>query len=64
MNLQTGAVISLVVTLVGGVAVYSGANYAWIGDQTGYAPVQPIAFSHKVHAKDNAIPFMRQRFDS
>jgi hypothetical protein len=25
-------------------------DYAWPGNQEGYAPVQPIAFSHKLHA--------------
>jgi len=56
MNLQTGAVISLVITLVGALVLYNPKEYAWIGNQTGYAPTQPIEFSHKVHAKDNAIP--------
>lgn len=56
VNLQTGVVVSLLVTLVGGVLLYNPQYYAWVGDQTGYAPVQPIDFSHKVHAKDNAIP--------
>lgn len=27
-----------------------------IGDNTGYAPEQPIPFSHKLHAGDNEIP--------
>lgn len=56
VSLQTGAVISLVITIVGALALYEPQHYAWIGDQTGYAPVQPIEFSHKVHAKDYAIP--------
>lgn len=56
MNLQPAAVISLVITIVGGLALYQPKQYAWIGDQTGYSPTQPIEFSHKVHAKENAIP--------
>jgi len=27
-----------------------------LGDNTGYAPKQPIPFSHKLHAGDNQIP--------
>jgi hypothetical protein len=56
MNLQTGAIISLVITVVGVLGLYDAKHYAWIGDQTGYSPVQPVEFSHKVHAKDHAIP--------
>lgn len=56
MNLQPAAVISAVFTLVGSLAIYQPKEYAWIGDQTGYAPTQPITFSHKVHAKDSGIP--------
>src|SRR5690348_11407445 len=43
------------VTVVGGLALYQPKQHAWIGDPTGYAPPQPIEFSHKVHAKDNSI---------
>lgn len=56
MNLQPAAVISLVVTVVGALALFQPRQYAWIGDQTGYAPPQPIEFSHKLHAKENSIP--------
>lgn len=56
MNLQPAVVISVVVTVIGGLALFQPRQYAWIGDQTGYAPVQPIEFSHKLHAKDNSIP--------
>jgi hypothetical protein len=56
MNLQPAAVISLVITVVGGLALYQPKQFAWVGDQTGYSPVQPIEFSHKLHAKDNGIP--------
>lgn len=55
MSLRAAFVLSVIVTLAGAVLVFTPREYAWVGDQTGYAPVQPIAFSHKVHAKDNAI---------
>ncbi len=47
--------LSVVITVAGAVAYYSPKHYAWLGNQTGYAPQQPIEFSHKVHAKDNSI---------
>ncbi|MBF0491522.1 MAG: cytochrome c3 family protein [Deltaproteobacteria bacterium] len=32
-------------------------NFWWnLGNSVGYAPVQPIPFSHKIHAGDNKIP--------
>lgn len=60
MNLPSRAIIafvtSVVITLIGVMALYSPKQYAWIGNQTGYSPPQPIEFSHKIHAKDNSIP--------
>jgi hypothetical protein len=56
MSLRTGFIISLIVTLAGAVLVVSGSTYRMPGDQSGYQPVQPIAYSHKVHAGDNKIP--------
>lgn len=56
MKLYIAAVISATLTLAGAATLLDPAYYAWIGDQTGYAPVQPIDFSHKIHAKDNGIP--------
>jgi hypothetical protein len=56
VNLQSVAVISAVITVVGGLALYQPGHYLRLGDQTGYAPTQPIEFSHKVHAKDSLIP--------
>lgn len=53
--LRIGAVTSVVVTVVGSLVLYDPRYYRWIGDQTGYSPVQPIEFSHKVHAKDNSV---------
>jgi hypothetical protein len=56
VNLQPAAVASVVITLVGALAMYQPERYAMVGDQTGYSPEQPIEFSHKEHAKDNSIP--------
>jgi hypothetical protein len=56
VNLQPAAVISAVVTIVGALAFYQPNQHIGIGDQTGYAPQQPIEFSHKEHAKDHSIP--------
>jgi len=49
-----------VLTLIGFVLVVAGFNYAVktaraVGVHQGYAPVQPIAFSHKLHAGTNGI---------
>lgn len=54
--IQIAAVLSVVIAVVGALALYDPGYYKWIGDQTGYSPVQPIEFSHKVHAKDYSIP--------
>ena len=56
MTLRTAFIVSLVVTVAGVAIVASGAAFRLPGDQTGYRPVQPIAYSHKVHAGDNRIP--------
>lgn len=48
----TIGIIFLVVLLLVGLAV-SGLRQ--VGDNQGYEPDQPIAFSHKVHAGDNQI---------
>jgi Cytochrome c7 and related cytochrome c len=47
--------------ILGAIAVLAGAAVAVprvmrIGMQQGYAPAQPIAFSHKLHAGDNQVP--------
>jgi len=55
-HLRVAAAISAVVTVAGIALLYTPKQYAWIGDQTGYAPPQEIEFSHRVHAKDNSIP--------
>ncbi len=56
MKLHFAMVLSATLTLAAAVTMFDPKYYAWIGDQTGYAPVQPIEYSHKVHAKDNSIP--------
>ena len=55
MSLRTARIISLLVTVVGGFALMQGATFTWLGNQQGYEPVQPINFSHKLHAGDNQI---------
>jgi hypothetical protein len=55
MNLRTAKIISLLVTVTGAIVLYQGSTFSWLGDQQGYEPQQPIAFSHKIHAGDNQI---------
>lgn len=56
MSLTTAKIISLLVTITGAVALLRGASFHWFNNHQGYAPAQPIAFSHKLHAGDNQIP--------
>jgi hypothetical protein len=49
--LITGAVVAAVAGVAGMAALYSLPL-----DRRDRSPVQPLAFSHKVHAGDNAIP--------
>src|SRR5262252_10612315 len=55
MSLRTVRIISLLVTVLGGLALMQGSTFTWLGNQQGYEPVQPINFSHKLHAGDNQI---------
>lgn len=55
MSLRTAFILSLLVTFIGAAILLQGAMFRWLGNQQGYAPVQPINFSHKVHAGDNQI---------
>src|SRR4051794_18247179 len=41
---------------VAGFAVYGVTQYYPTASNQGYAPEQPIPFSHKLHAGDNKIP--------
>jgi hypothetical protein len=55
MSLRTAKIISLLVTLIGVAVVWQGSNFRSLGNQQGYQPMQPVNFSHKVHAGDNQI---------
>ena len=55
MSLRTAKIISLLVTITGAIILWQGSTFSWIGNQQGYQPVQPINFSHKLHAGDNQI---------
>jgi cytochrome c7-like protein len=55
MSLRTAKIISLLVTVMGLGVVWQGSIFRGLGNQQGYQPVQPINFSHKVHAGDNQI---------
>lgn len=56
MNIQTGWILSIVVTVLGLGILYQSDNYRFVNNQQGYKPEQPIAFSHKTHSGDNGIP--------
>ena len=48
--------VAMILIVCGGWSTVKGWDTLWnLGVATGYQPVQPIAFSHKVHAGDNAI---------
>src|SRR5262245_9957476 len=55
MSFRTAKIISLLVTLIGVAVVWQGSIFRGLGNQQGYQPVQPINFSHKLHAGDNQI---------
>lgn len=55
MSLRTAFILSILITLIGAVIFLQGAVFRGPGNQQGYAPVQPINFSHKIHAGDNQI---------
>lgn len=55
MSLRTLMILSLMITISGVFFVWRGHSFANYGDQFGYEPVQPINFSHKLHAGDNKI---------
>lgn len=54
-----------IILCVVGLGVGSGL-FAWelsrVGNHQGYSPVQPIAFSHKIHAGDNKVPCLYCHF--
>src|SRR5215813_12954864 len=50
---------AFVIACLGGIGIMTwlgGSALSRVGVQRGYAPEQPIAFPHKVHAGDNQIP--------
>lgn len=53
MKARTVILIVTICIAAAAVAVVSGLRQ--VGDNQGYEPDQPIAFSHKVHAGDNAL---------
>ena len=55
MSLRTAKIISLLITVMGAGISIRGAFFRWPGNQQGYSPVQPVNFSHKIHAGDNQI---------
>lgn len=55
MHLRTVKIISLIITVIGVTAAMQGSTFSWLGNQQDYTPVQPINFSHRVHAGDNQI---------
>jgi len=55
MTRRIGLAVSLAVTIIVGIAVWSDSTYRLPGNQQGYEPRQPIAFSHRIHAGDNKI---------
>ena len=64
MSLRTAKIISLLVTLIGVAVVWQGSIFRGLGNQQGYQPVQPINFSHKVHAGDNQIQCLYCHFSA
>ena len=44
------------ILVLGAGAGLAGWELSRVGIHQGYAPAQPIAFPHKVHAGDNQIP--------
>ena len=48
--------VVLAAATAGAVACWAAVTLARLGVHTGYAPEQPIAFPHQVHAGDNHIP--------
>lgn len=55
MSLRTLKIISILVTVIGAIVIWQNGTFRQYGDQSGYEPIQPINFSHKVHAGDNKI---------
>jgi len=56
MSLRTAAIVSVMLTIIGAAVLLRGATFNLPGNQQGYAPAQPVNFSHRLHAGDNKIP--------
>lgn len=48
--------LSVAIVLSLGLLVRSALGLKWLGNDEGYAPAQPIAFSHRLHAGELSIP--------
>ena len=55
MTVRTAWIILFVTCSLSGAVVWSAADLRFPGNDEGYAPVQPIAFSHRLHAGELAI---------
>ncbi len=54
---RLGQVLAITVALMVGLTSCNWKQFTWgnIGYNTGYAPKQPIPFSHKLHAGDYKV---------
>ena len=55
MSFRTLKIISILITVTGIVVIWQNGTFRQLGDQSGYEPIQPVNFSHKIHAGDNKI---------
>jgi hypothetical protein len=55
MSLTTLKILLIMITIIGAFLVWQRSMFRIYGDQLGYEPIQPINFSHKLHAGDNKI---------
>lgn len=55
MSLTTLKILAILITVIGAFLVWQNKSFRIYGDQLGYEPIQPINFSHKLHAGDNKI---------
>ena len=62
VDLQTAAVISGTVSVLAFCILFNPAAFHIIDNQQGYSPVQPVNYSHKLHAGDNQIPCLYCHF--
>ena len=48
--------VTLLIFVVGLIIVFSNSTYRMPGNQQNYEPIQPIDFSHRLHAGEMDIP--------